>query len=404
MMPTSIDDPVRELAPANRQRIYAKLREEMPIYRSPVQAAWIVTRYSDVCTILRHPDALALDVMPFLKSLSRRGNLDLSSLLAFCSSLSLLTRPPHHESLRRVLAQAMGGIRRLNLSDLLERRADLLLDTGEQNGSIDLAADYGRALPLFVISSFLGVPEDDIPKLGELAYDLIAVFEGSLPSVSTLTKLNYSASVLMDYFKCLITSRRKARGDDGTSLLVELADKQLGCTDAELAGYCTFFFIAAEETTAAGISGACHILMQHPRLRAQLSEDPSLIPQAVRELLRLVSPVQYVFRQMRVEIQVAGQLIRAGEATMLVLGAANRDPAVFSNPDEPELERSGPEALMFAPGPYHCIGAQLATFEVEIALRKLLERPRLQLSSRLPVWAERKNISPFRHLEAHFER
>jgi hypothetical protein len=314
----------------------------------------------------------------------------------------LLTRPPRHDSFRRLLAQALSGIRRLNLPELLERRADLVLERGERDGAIDLAGGYGRALALFVIGSFLGVPEDDLPELNVLAVDLWAVFERILPSVNTLIRLDKAAAALMDYFARLIESRRQNPADDGASLLVRLADEQLRCSNEELAGYCTFFFIAAEETTATAISGAALMLLQRPGWRAQLASDPARIPQAVRELLRLASPVQYVARQLRVDIQISGQLIRAGDAILLMLGAANRDPAAFPNPDEPELDRSGPESLVFAPGPYRCIGAQLATFEVEVAVRKLLERPRIQLSPDPPIWTDRMNIAPLQRLPAYF--
>ncbi len=293
-------------------------------------------------------------------------------------------------------------MRRLNVSELMERRADLLLDLGERNGSIDLAGGYGKALALFVIGSFLGAPEDDLPELGRLAVDLTAVVERTLLSVSTLVKLDKRAAALMDYFARLISLRRQNPTDDGTSLIVRLADEQLGCSNEELAGYCTFLFMAAEETTAASISGAALILLQRPALRAQLASDPSRVPQAVRELLRLVSPAQYVSRQLRADIRIADQLIRAGEPIMLMLGAANRDPAAFVNPDEPELDRSGSESLVFAAGPYRCIGAQLATFEVEVAITKLLERPRIQLSPESPIWSDRTNIASLKHLQAHF--
>jgi cytochrome P450 len=325
----------------------------------------------------------------------------LSSLLSFYSSLSLLTRPPRHEAIRRLLVQAFVGIRRLNLPELLERRADLLLEFGERDGSIDLAAGYGRALALFVVCSFLGVPDGDLPELSALASDFMEVFEHTLPSVSTLIRLEKHAAALMGYFARLISLRRQNFGDDGTSLIVRLADEQLACSDEELAGYCTFFFIAAEETTAAAISGAALILLQRPALRTQLASDPSRVPQAVPELLRLVSPVQFVTRQLGVDIRIADQLIRAGEPIMLMLGSANRDPAAFVNPDEPELDRSGPESLVFAPGPYRCIGAQLATFEVEVAVRKLLERPSIRLSPDPPIWTDRINIAPLKHLRAH---
>jgi len=105
---------------------------------------------------------------------------------------------------------------------------------------------------------------------------------------------------------------------------------------------------------------------------------------------------------LRVDIEVAGQPVRAGEAILLMLGSANRDPAAFPNPDEPELDRFGTESLVFAPGPYRCIGAQLATYEVEVAVRKLLERLRIQLASDQPVWTELMNIAPLKRLPAHF--
>jgi cytochrome P450 len=400
-MPTPPHDPLRELGPLNRDAIYAELRERTPVYWSSVYAGWILTRYADVSAILRHPDALVLDAMPLLEALCRRGNLDLSSLITFYSSLSLLTRPPRHAAIRRVLAQTLGEIWRLNLPEVLARRADLLLELGERDGAIDLAGGYGKALALFVIGSLLGVPEGDQRELSTLALDLPAVFERNL-SVNALRKLDKCAAALMDYFAGLIKLRRKNPGDDGTSRLVRLADEQLECSDEDLSGYCTFFFVAAEETTAASISGSAHLLLQRPALRAQLTSDPSRVPHAVREFLRLTTAVQYAARELPVDIRLAGQLIPAGEPIIVMLGAANRDPAAFPDPDELNLDRSGPESLVLAAGPESSIGAQLAAMELDIAVRKLLERPRLQLSPQPPVWTDRTNVAPLKHLQAHF--
>lgn len=401
-MPSNGRDPLTELRPSNRGSIYAELRERTPVHWSSTHAAWVLTRYADVSAILRHPDAQALDGISFIESLCRRGGLDLSGLLGFLSSVSLFTRPPRHEAVRRLLSQALAGIRQMNLPQMLEGRADRLLASGEREGSIDLANGYGKALALFVIGSFLAIPEEDIPELSGVAGDLLAVFERTLASVSTLIKLNERATFFIDYFSRLIGLRRREPGADGMSLIVRLADEQLGCSDQELAGYCTFFFIAAEETTAAAISGAALHVLQRPALRLQLTNRASLVPQAVRELLRLVSPVQYVSRQLRSDIEISDQLIRAGEPIILMLGSANRDPAAFHDPDEIDLDRKGPESLVFATGPYRCTGAQLATFEVDLALRKLLEKPGLQLSPHPPVWSERMNIAPLVHLPAYF--
>ena len=395
-------NPLRELGPATRNRIYAELQEKTPVYWSPIHAAWILTRYADVNAILQHPNALALDGLQFVRSISERGKLDLSGLLAFLSSIALFTRPPSHEPLRHLLAQAVSGIWRLNLPERLGGYADRLLEMGEHNGVIDLAAGYGKALALFVIGSFLGIPEDDLQELSGLATDLVAVFERAVPSIGTLIKLNNCATALLDYFSQLINLRRQCYGDDGVSLISRLADTKLGCSTQELAGYCAFFFMAAEETTAAAISESALLLLELPELRAQLSRDASRVPNAVRELLRLISPVQYVARQMTVDIRVRDQPLRAGQAILLMLGAANRDPAAFPNPHLPNLDRPGPETLVFAAGPYRCIGAQLATFEVEVAMRKLLEHPNIQLSTRSPVWHVRTNIAPLKELQAHF--
>ena len=402
-MPTPASDPLKELSPANREGIYRELLKQRPIYWSSFHAAWVLTRYADVRTIFYHPDALAPDVLPFLQAASRRGNLDLAGLITAYSSISFFIRPPQHDAIRRLLAQAVGSAWRLNLPELLERRADQLLDCAERDGYIDLASGYGKALALFVIGFFLGVPDQDLPKMGDLAFGMNALFERNVPSVNSLIALNKCAVALLEYFGSLIASRRKNPGNDGVSLMVRLADEQLGCSDEQLAGYCAFFFVAAEETTAASISGAALLLLEHPALRAQLARDPSQLAHAARELLRLVSPVQFVARQMRADILVADQLIRAQERIMLMLGAANRDPAAFPNPGEIDLSRSGPEPLVFGAGPYRCIGAQLATFEVEVAARKLLERPRLRLSSETPIWIERMNIAPLKWLRADFE-
>ncbi len=395
-------DPLSGLCPANRYGIYCELRERSPVYWSTVHSSWVLTRYADVSAVLRHPNALALDGAQFVESLSQRGKLNLASVAQLWSSISFFTRPPRHDAVRRILAQALGGIWRLNLPDLLKQRADRLLSEGEREGSIDLASGYGKLLALFVIGAALGVPEEDLLELSGVAGGMVSAFERILPSLRSLVKLDKSAAPLLDYFSRLIQLRRRSGADDGASLLVRLADQQLGCSDRELAGYCTFFFVAAEETTSAAISGAAHLILQRPALRAQLSGDLSLVPQAAREMLRLVSPVQYVWRQVGEDLRLEGQLIRAGEPLMLVLGAANRDPGVFRNPNDVDLERKGPESLVFAAGPYRCIGAQVAAFEVEVAMRALLAKPRIQLAPQPPVSSERMNIAPLLQLPAYF--
>jgi cytochrome P450 len=184
---------------------------------------------------------------------------------------------------------------------------------------------------------------------------------------------------------------------------VRLAGETFACSDNELAGYCAFFFTAAAENTSIAISAAAVMLLQRPQLRARLQADRLLVPAAVREFLRLAAPVQFVVRQSKKDIGLAGLTIRAGEPMVLMLGAANRDPDAFANPDEVDLDRSGADALSFSAGPHRCLGAQLATLEMEIAIRAILDNPRLRLSSQVPVWAPRMNIAPLERADACFD-
>ncbi|HSZ73448.1 MAG TPA: cytochrome P450 [Rhizomicrobium sp.] len=390
------------LHPANRAAVYGQLLSEMPSYWSTLHSSWILTRYSDVSAVMRNPQAMALDAVPFLGSLSQRSGIDLSRLLSFLSSLLLLMRPPRHDAVRKLLAQVLGNFRRTSLPALLEARAERLLASGAREGSIDLAAGYGQTLALFAIGTILGLPEEDLGALGAISNEFMEVFERRLPSVSRLIELNRQVTALMEYFERLIARRRRESGEDGLSTLVRLSDSELACNDEELAGFCTFFFIAGEETTRAGISEAMLMLLERPALRAQLSAQPEKIPGAAREFIRLASPVQYVVKEMGADLQVDSLTIRTGEPVILMLGAANRDPAVFPNPNEPDPDRNGPESVAFAVGPYRCVGAQLATFEIDLAVRKLLAWPGLRLSSEQPVWVERMNIAPLRHLMANY--
>jgi cytochrome P450 len=396
-------DPLRGMHAVNRAAIYRELRENTPVYWSQTHAAWVLTRYRDVDAALRHPDALALDPIPYLRAVGQRGGIELTNLIGFLSSVSLLTRPPRHDAIRRVLAQALAATRQMNLAALIERRAEELLADGAREGSIDLAAGFAQKIALFVIGSFFGIPDEDIQELGWLGHDLSEVFERRMQSVAKLRKLDARAASLTGYFERLLTGRRQKRSDaDGTSLIVRLADETIGCDDAELAAICTFFFIAAEETTTVGLSFAALMLLKDDRLKSRLVEDPARVPSAVRESLRLASPLQFVFRQFRSDQEIAGKRVAAGEPVMLMLGAANRDPDVFPDPDTANIDRTGPESLAFAAGPYRCVGAQLATLELEIAMRKILEYPGLRLSSEPAVWSKRANVTPLTRLPAEF--
>jgi cytochrome P450 len=304
MMQAPAPDPLDALTPENRYAIYASLRATRPLYWSPRRVGWVVSRYADVAMILRHQNALALDVLAGMQQLRARGGPALPSLAEFCASLSLLTRPPRHAAIRRLLSATMGGLRDLDLPAMLERKACDLLDRAASDGRINLADGYARELALFVIGTFLGIEPDDLGRLGQQARDFMVVFERSLPSLRALRHLDQTAHAMLSHFTDLIARRRHTPGPDGLSLMVKLADEQAAAivpgqthdSDQALAVCCMFFFIAAEETTSAAIAAAAQIVLQRPGLRQTLADHPRQLASACRDLVRLASPIQYVVR------------------------------------------------------------------------------------------------------------
>jgi len=395
-------DPLEELKRCNRIATYADLRDRLPVYWSSVRPAWIVSRYADVNGILRNPQSVAVEPAKSLRLLGQRGGIDLSSLQRFLSSMSFFTHPPTHDALRRVLAQAVAAIRGPTLQTSLERYADQLLDAGLRKGSIDLVDGYGKALALSVIGGYFGIAESDISRLSALIWELMEVFEFTLPTVKNLLRFNDCAHELTEYFARLVAARRLNPTPDGISTIIRLFDNQLRQSDEEVAQHCLTLFIAAEATTGAGISAAALELLERPELSAKLRTNMSLLPSAVQEIMRLHSPVQCVLRQLPADLTVADQTIRAGDSIVLMLGAANRDPRAFTDPDNIVLGRAEPKPLTFAAGAYACIGMQLATLEVEIGVRKLLDRRSLRLSGEPPVWSSRRSFESLERVPAVF--
>lgn len=395
-------DPLRNFGYPGRGEAYGRLREGPAVSWSPTHAAWVLTRYADISLILRHPSAQAVQAASFLDELDRRGNLGLARLKAFCLSMSLLLRPPRHDHIRRIFAQLLGNFRRTGLPETLSERADSILRDGEAKGEIELVRDYGREIALCSIAAILGLPEKGLGRLADEGSGLFVIFDRLLPSVNRLKMLNRAADFVLGHFADVIAERRTALGNDGLSQLIRQAGDTGLCSDEELAGFCAFFFFAGVVTTAVALSECALRLLSDASLRVRLTEAPTLQPSFAREILRLSSPVQYVAREMLVDIELAGTTIHAGDRVLLMLGVANRDVEVYPDPDMLKLDREGPEPLAFAAGPYRCLGGQLATFEIELAAKKLLEWPSLCRSPQPLTWEENANIAGLRYLGGQF--
>jgi cytochrome P450 len=185
-------------------------------------------------------------------------------------------------------------------------------------------------------------------------------------------------------------------------MVIDLAQRELGVDDLQLAGYCAFFFVAGEETTATAIARTSIMLAGWPDLRARLAAELDLVPHAAREFLRLTSPFQYVTRIAACDMEIGEQQVRAGQSVNIVLAAANRDPTVFPDPDVFKLDRAGPEAVPFGYGAYRCLGAGMATLETEAAISALVRFPDLRLAEAPPLSEPRLRVPALASAKARF--
>jgi hypothetical protein len=393
---------VPEFAHPERVEAYRRLREGPPIAWSAKDAAWVLTRYNGVSSILRHPAAQAVQAGQFFDELDRRGNLGLAKLKTGFLSISFFLRPPRHDHIRRIFAQLLGNFRRTGLPDTLADHIDAILSGGRTQGQIELVCDFAREIALCSIAAILGLPVDGLRRLARQGTELIAIFDRIPPSVARLKKLNGAAEIVLSYFTDAISERRLAPRNDGLSQLISQAGDSGLCSDEEIAGLCGFFFFAGVVTTAAALSDCALCLLSNFQLRRHLSQYPDVLPSFSREILRLSSPVKYVARELQADCEIADKMVRAGDQVMLMLGVANRDPEVYPNPDALDLDRGGPEPLTFAAGPYRCLGGQLATFEIELAAKKLLECRSLRWNCHPLAWEQSANIAGLRYLNGLF--
>jgi cytochrome P450 len=304
--------------------------------------------------------------------------------------LSMLVRdPPDHTRLRGLVARAFTARRLEEMRPKIAALVETLLDAVEPRGAMDVIADFARPLPVLVICDLLGIPEEDRPRflsgyhVSGRALDPTPITREELDEVNAIAVRNRG------YFEDLFERRRDADGDDLISALLHVRDEHDGrLTHDELAANIGLLFGAGHETTTHLIGNGLLALHRNPDQWQKLVENPALASNAVEELLRFDSSVQLTSRKAFEDVTLDGTIVRRGESVMCLLGAANRDPEVYAEPDRLDITRTGVRPLSFGGGIHHCLGAQLARIEGEIAFRRLAERlPKLTLDDiEQPTW------------------
>jgi len=362
--------------------VYRQMREHDPVHFVDVPGFWILTRYADIVAGLRDP-RLSADRF-HLTQLEMRS----SALISSLANMMLLRDPPAHTRLRSLVSRAFTPRVIEGLRPKIESLVDELLAEPLRRGHMDLIDDFAAPLPLVVIGELLGVPVEDRAQLKRWSDDLIKILDGSI-ALAGFPAAEKAAGELQVYLEPVFAARRVAPRDDLISALLAARDQGDRLSDAELFASCVLLLLAGHETTTNLIGNGMLALLRNPEQLAALRADASILRTAVEELLRYDSPVQLTSRVANESFEIAGRPIAVGQEVCLGLGAANRDPAQFRDPDRLDLRREENPHLAFGHGLHFCLGAALARLEGQIAIDALVRRcPGLCLESDSASWKE----------------
>ena len=347
---------------------YARLRSRSPAHRSRVLNAWVFTRYADVEAILR--DYRRFSNVPTNRSLPPRQR---SALPSRADWTMLFLDPPQHTRLRALVNKAFTPRAVAALEPHIRTIMGQLLDDIDDPSAFDLIAAVANPLPVIVIAEMLGVPTEDRERFKHWSDERARLLEPVITPEERKRALDAGES-FDAYFKPVIEARRRAPQDDIVSALAQAEEEGDKLTAREVLNMLRLLLVAGNETTTNLIGNGLLSLLRNPEQLQLLQEDQSRIPAAVEELLRFDSPVQLDFRGVLEDCEVNGASLRRGDGAVLAIGAANRDPQVFDEPERLDVQRSRGSNISFGRGVHHCIGAPLARLEGRIALEVLLER------------------------------
>jgi cytochrome P450 len=357
--------------------LYYRLRSEAPFYWDFVSCAWFLTRYADVCAALTDPRLTTENFSFDVSQLPPDLQADLAPLGRVRKREALYNDAPEHDRLRRPLNRAFNPAAFERLRPQMESLAQEFLAKAERRQSMDVVSDYSEPLADYMICELLGLPDADRAGFIEWCDRLRKFVTARRMGHETVLRAKgavKSFEAIRAYIRTMIAARRENFADNviGHSFAVEA--NEAPPTEDEVLANCVFFLHAGARNMSASITNAVLALLRHPEQFARLREDPHSLSAAAEELLRYETPVQVSIRGVPEEIEFAGRRIGPKQLLVLLLGAANRDPDQFADPDRLDLTRHPNRHLSFGVGPHGCVGGWMARFGLAIAIRAILRR------------------------------
>lgn len=379
--------------------VYRALLEHAPVKRF-ADGSVMLSRHADLDRVYRDTKTFSSD-----KKVEFLPKFGPSPLYEHHTTSLVFNDPPLHTRVRKIMMGALTPRAIAAMEPGLVALVDRLLDRMEEKGEVDLIEDFAAAIPIEVIGNLFVMPHAERGPLRDWSLAILGALEPVL-SPEQLERGNRAVTGFKAYLATLVERRRKQPGDPATDVLTRLMQVNEGdsLSDVELLQNCIFILNAGHETTTNLIGNALFELLEWPEERRRLREEPSLFDTAVDEFLRFQSPNQLGNRMSVAESEFHGETIPAGTRIHLAIGAANRDPRQFADPDRLDLARKPNRHLAFAQGPHLCAGFSLARMEGRIAISRFLKRfPDFSLAGE-PKRTGRVRFRGFSHLPARVGR
>lgn len=384
--------------------LYHRLRAEDPVHWDPYLHAWIVTRYSDVVSVLTTFSADRAPSPEFFEALSVR---DVGPIAKVMVKQMLFMDPPSHTRLRKLAAPAFMPARVQRLHDHIEEIATKLIDdivARGDAGRMDLLADFAAPLPAIVTAEMLGVPTEDHVKLKEWSATFAEMLGNFQHNTDRLNGVLKALENLTAYFYDAIAKQRESPRDGLVHALMSSEVDGDRLTDEEVVANSIVTMVGGQETTTNLIANGMLSLLRDRAALARLRSEGQIMPAAIEELLRYESPSQHTARLAPSDCVLGGKQLRKRDAVIAVMAAANRDPERFPDPDRLDFDRPDNRHVAFGWAAHFCFGAPLARLEARIAFETLLRRfPTLALTGEDLVWRENLGLRGMESLPLFYE-
>ena len=385
---------------ANPYPLYHRLQNEDPVHWDPFLHTWVVTRYCDVLTVLMKFSA---ERTPTPEKLASIGLSELTPIAQVMVKQMLFLDPPAHSRLRTLASQAFAPRRVAVLREHIQEIVNDLLDRVESQGTMDVIADFAYPLPAIVTAEMLGLPAADRDQLKEWSEDFAEMLGNFQHNPERSARVIKSVEDMTAYFRSAIREQQSCPREGLIRSLMTAESDGDRLSEDEVIANCIVTMVGGQETTTNLIGNGLLTLLRHPDQLSKLRSDLSLIPSAIEELLRFESPSQHTARLAPQDTELGGRKILRRQAIMAVMGAANRDPARFPEPDRLDIARKDNRHLAFGWAAHFCFGAPLARIEGQVAFETLLRRmPSLELMPGPLTWRSNLGLRGLNALPVRF--